>query len=89
MKITEKDLQSAVDRINKLTGKDLAPYSKKEDGSFSPNPGVYHLDGAYGGWSLVQMMETGTGTRSIISGFRPKRELYNMIHTFIAGLETK
>jgi hypothetical protein len=89
MRVTEKDLQAAVDRINQITGKDLKPYSKKEDGSFSPNPGVYHLDSAYGGWSLVQMMETGTGVRSIISGFRPKRELYDMIHAFISGLDTK
>lgn len=87
-RITQKDLQNLVDRINKATGNKLEPYDSSRPGC-NPNPNVYHLNWAYGGVSLDQMMDKGTGDRSILPGFGTKRELYNKMQAFLAGLTAK
>ncbi len=85
-RITEKDLQARIDWLNKLTGNPAEPWSLGTGGGCVPNPGNYHLDSAYGGHGLQQMCEGG-GTRKIIGGFYPKRELYNLINAYIDGVE--
>lgn len=87
-RITQKDLQTLVDRINKATGNKLEPYDSSKPGC-NPNPNVYHLDWAYGGVCLIQMMDKGTGVRSILPGFGTKRELYDKMHAFLGGLAAK
>lgn len=87
-RITEKDLQGRIDWLNKLTGNPKQPYNQRfEGGEFTANPGNYHLDSAYGGYGLQQMCEGG-GTRKIIGGFYPKRELYVLLNAYIDGIET-
>lgn len=89
-RITEKDLQSACDRISRVCGTPLTPYSKSADGTFSPNGSAYFIDFAYGGASLHQMMPTGTGERDVFGcGHVPKRDLYMRMHAYLAGLDTR
>jgi hypothetical protein len=87
-RITEKDLQTVCDRLNRLTGHALAPYTKVA-GKHIPNAGTYLLSMAYGGYCLHQMADEGTGERDVLRcGHIPKRELYNQMHAFIDGIET-
>lgn len=85
-RITEAQLQSMCDRINRTLGTPLAAYTKQADGTYAPNANAYLIEYAYGGTSLQQMMPTGTGQRAISGGFRPKRELLEFMHAFLAGV---
>ena len=86
-RITLADLQWQCDRLNKHFGYEMAPYTRTESGPHTPNPHVYHLSQAYGGVSVHQMMETGTGIREVLSlGHAPKREVYDRMSAFIAGI---
>ena len=88
-RITTRDLESMVKIINRMTGHAETPYMSREKG-FKPNPGNYHLSGAYGGWSLDQMCDTGTGTKDVFGcGHVSKRDLYNRMRAFIDGLEAR
>lgn len=86
-RISKSDLEQAVRVINTRMGLPLETYTKDAAGKYQPNANVYHLDGAYGGWKLAQMCETGTGTRDVLGGgYVSKRELYDKLQAFIAGL---
>jgi hypothetical protein len=85
MKITTKDLENVVRRINIITKNPEKSWENK-DGKMVSNIGNYHLDGAYGGYALCQMVNEQGGVRSIISGFYPKRELYDRMQSYINGL---
>ena len=81
-RITEKQLQSVVDRINTVTGTALEPYTNGK-----PNALNYHLSYAYGGVSLHQMCAEGGGTRNVLGcGHVPKHYLYDLMHAYLAGL---
>lgn len=86
MRITERDLESVVARINKMTGSPATPYTRDENGKFTANVGNFHLDAAYGGWALHRMETTGGGVEVILSGYVPKRELYEKMQAFLSGL---
>jgi len=94
-RITRDDLQSVVDRINRLTGNPMEPYYRDDNidsVSFSkwcPNIGNYHLSGAYGGYALHQMGNRDGGIRDVLrTGHIPARELYYQMQAFIEGLQT-
>lgn len=85
-RITDKHLQSVVDRINRLTGSPDS-YMTLIDGKRTINIGHYHISGAYGGVCLQRTMNDAGGvTCPIGGGHVPKRELYERMHAFIAGL---
>ena len=88
-RITEKDLQLNCDELNNLFGYETECYTKQPDGSYRPNPNVYHIDHAYGGVSLVQMSSTPgcTGVSDVrgVYGRFTKRELYNLMRAYIHG----
>ena len=89
MRITKKDLELAVLRLNEYLDLPAEPYSKGEDGKLHPNAGVYCLGGAYGGWTLerMSMREGCTGVTTPLScGYVPKRELYYLIQAYRSGL---
>jgi hypothetical protein len=87
-RITEKQLQAVVDRINRTLGTPMAPYSKDADGKYLPCGSAYLLDMAYGGYALHQMMPTGSGERDTLGcGHVTKRELWDRMHTFLTGLD--
>lgn len=93
-RITQKNLEHLVDRINEVTGSPL-DYCVRCSGlngtqinqPFKASVGHYHLDYAYGGVKLVRMVNEGGGI-SVIStdGYGTKRELYNWLQAFLAGI---
>ena len=89
-RITAKDLESQVRIINTLTNNPQEPYTSNMEG-YKPNDGAYYLDSAYGGVQLVQMVvsSAGSGEKDILPrGYHcTKRELYQRLEGFIAGLE--
>ena len=86
--ILTKDLQAVVDRINYITGNAPLPYKPIKDGKFKANIGCYHLDWAYGGVALHQIMSKGGGVNDIFGGHYTKRELYNRMHAWLTGYFT-
>lgn len=86
-RITNKQLEYVVGRINMLTNSPLA-YSTRDNGQFKANIGHYHIYGAYGMQGLHQTMNEGGGVHEII-GLSTKRELYNRMQSLIYGLENK
>jgi hypothetical protein len=89
-RITDKQLQSTVDRINSIAGTPMTPYRKEPDGSYRPNALNYHLDFAYGGVQLQQMSARDgcTGVDfTLPGGHVPKRELYNLMQAYLSGLQ--
>ena len=82
---TVAQLQHAVDNLNRLTKSPLTSWTRV-DGHSVANVGNYHLDGAYGGYALARMMNEHGGITSIINGYRPKRELMDLIRTYSAGV---
>lgn len=87
-RITEKDLQATVDRINRVTGSPTEGYTK-DGNKFTANVGHYHLSFAYGGVSLHRMGNIHGGISDVFRcGHTTKRDLYERMHAFLAGLET-
>lgn len=83
MRITERDLNNLVFKLNKLTDN---PTSYSDGGEI--NIGHFHIDSAYGGYKLVQTTtKTGSIKEIIHSGFVPKRKLYDLIDAYIRGIE--
>lgn len=81
-RVTEKQLQTVVDRLNRITNSPMSPYV---DGK--AQPGNYHLSHAYGGVCLHRMFNEGGGVSSPLStGHIPKRELLNLMHAYISGI---
>jgi len=88
MRITIKMLEDRVDYLNELTNNPKTPRSQK-NGKLISNVGNYHLDGAYGGYDLYQMSNTGGGVNDPLrTGHIPKKELYSLINAFISGIES-
>lgn len=87
-RITDRDLKSVVDRINRATNSPTEPYTKDEAGRMRAQIGNYHISHAYGGVSLHRMCTEGGGiTTPLCGGHVPKRELYNLMHAYLRGLE--
>jgi hypothetical protein len=87
-RITQKDLEVLTAIINKTTGSPATPYSKYGDNTgMAANIGNYHLDYAYGGVQLVRMVTDGGGITLVsLIGHGTKRELYNWMQAFLAGM---
>ncbi len=89
-RVTNKQLQALVDRINELTGSPMEPWSRQPDGKYKANIGNYHISGAYGGVCLHRMMNDGGGVTTPLSyGHIPKRELFEQLRAYVAGLEAR
>lgn len=96
-RITMKDLESIVARINRVAGfpdgeiTRTPVHTQTDEGvkvtsNFKWNIGAYTLSGAYGGWQLQQIVTDGGGIRCITHGYLPKREVYNQAQAFLAGM---
>ncbi len=88
-RITNRDLDSLVDRINKATGSPMTPYGPRGNPTehLTANIGNYHIDSAYGGVKLVRMGNNGGGTSDIsTNGYGTKRELHSWMIAFLAGM---
>jgi len=81
-RVTEKQLQAIVDRLNRITNSPMEPYV---DGK--AQIGNYHLSHAYGGVCLHRMSNEGGGVSSPLStGHISKRELMGLLYAFISGI---
>ena len=90
-RIRQKDLEYLTKRINEVTDSPIATCTKdKITGRYAWNIGNYHLDYADGGVQLVQTVNEHGGV-SAISGYYhgTKRELYNWMQAFLAGIAIK
>lgn len=90
-RVTKSQLQTVVDRINRITGSPMTPYTTNyETGKHTANVGNYHLSGAYGGFCLHRMYNDVGGVSSpLSSGHISKRELLNLMYAYVQGLEHK
>jgi hypothetical protein len=86
-RIKQAWLERQVEEINKITGSPEAPYTRK-NGKTVANVGNYFLDWAYGGVRLARMCNEGGGMECVLNqGFSTKRELYNELRAYIAGIK--
>ena len=85
-RISTKDLEAVVSRINAATKSPQHPYVKNGD-KYAAQIGCYHLSGAYGGYALHQMVNDGGGVRDVFCGHIPKRDLYERMHAFLRGID--
>lgn len=79
-RITQAHLESVLKRINAKAGFDNPKYSEI---------GSYTLDYAYGGVKLERFVSTGGGVTSITNGFESKRVCYNLMHSFLMGMDAE
>ena len=78
MRITQRDLENKVRRLNRTAGFDNPPYS---------TIGSYCLDYAYGGVKLEKYCTEGGGVHDIFNqGFMTKRKLYNLMSAYENGI---
>ena len=76
-RITEKQLQTLVDRLNEKAS--IVHPSMR-------NVGTYMLSFAYGGVSLHRLMNESGGVDDVFScGHVPKRDLYNRVQSYLLG----
>jgi hypothetical protein len=85
--ITIKFLEAQVNRLNILTSSPLVPYVRTGERNV-PQAGNYHLDGAYGGYALSRMCESGGTSDVFRCGHVSKRELSDRISAMICGIES-
>lgn len=92
MRITDKMLDTLAARLNKLTGSPEDAYSRDADGRLRANVGHYHISHAYGGVCLYRMYNEDGGVTCVSlphhGGHVPRRYLWDMMHAYIAGIET-
>jgi hypothetical protein len=87
-RITDKDLQAIVARLNHMKGTPPEPYAKGADDRVRAQIGNYHLSHAYGGVCLHQMVTDTGGVRDVLMcGHVPKRELQTAMFAYIRGME--
>ncbi len=80
-RITEKQLDMVMERLNEYFG---FPFASWKDGR--AQIGNLHLDGAYGGWRIVQHMTDGGGIREI-SPRGSKKEIFEYACAMLKGGE--
>tara|TARA_R110000868_G_scaffold274053_1_gene533296 strand:+ start:86 stop:355 length:270 start_codon:yes stop_codon:yes gene_type:complete len=82
-RITDKQLDSLCEYLNTITNSPQAPWANGR-----ANVGNYHISHAYGGVCLHRHVNMGGGVHSPITHSHvPKRELYNLMHAYIKGLQ--
>jgi len=87
-RITQKDLERIVLRINRALNRPETPYGKDENGKFKANLGNFHISGAYGGVALEEIQTDGGGVRRVsVGGYESKRALYTWMTAFLSGIE--
>lgn len=87
-RITVKQLENLVKRLNILTDSPMETWARDENGKLKSNIGNFHLSGAYGKHCVHRIMNEGGGVDTpIISYHVSKRELFEKMNSFIDGLK--
>ena len=88
-RVTQKDLEILVDRINVVTGSPREYSTKDESGKyFHSNIGHYHLSYAYGGVKLERLCNESGGVSTVShDGYGTKRQLYSFMIAFLDGFQ--
>ena len=82
-RITDKQLDTLCNLINAITRSPQEPWANGR-----ANVGNYHISHAYGGVCLMRHVnESGGANCPITHGHVPKRELFNLMHAYIKGLQ--
>ena len=89
-RITQKQLEYLVERINEATNSPKASYTKTDKPPYRANIGNYHLSYAYGGVKLERMCNEHGGVSTVSSGgYGTKRELYEWMRAFLDGMSER
>jgi len=87
MRTTIKDLELQIERLNQVTNAPENPWTRA-DGKLTANIGSHYLSQCYGGFCVHRMANTGGGVATPVScGHIPKRELFDRLVAYIAGIE--
>ncbi len=89
MRITDKQLQVMIDRLNRITNNPSEPWTLDKDGRSRANIGNYHLSFAYGGVDAHRMTNTGGGCESLTGGHGTRRELEGYLRGMMRGIESE
>ena len=82
-RITKSQLQTIVDGLNRQTHSPMTPYA---DGQW--HIGCYCLSYAYGGVALHRVHNEAGGMQDVLErGHVSKRDLYNLLRAYSAGLQ--
>lgn len=93
-RITDRDLNAVCERVNRAFGMvdDYSYWERTSTGS-RQRPGVFYVDGAYGGVALYRTCDLDEDGEShgvsdvFRAGHMPKRELYDRMQAFLDGIE--
>ena len=87
MIISKKALDTLANQINTATSSPTSAYTRINDRNVA-NIGNYHISSTYGGYTLHRMMNADGGVVDILGcGYIPKRELFNLMRAYLAGIE--
>ena len=87
-RVTDKDLQNIVARINTMTGSPAEAWGKLRAAATGSgwNVGNYHIASGYGGWKLERVTKSDGCTQDVLGmGYSPRRELRDAMFAFISG----
>tara|TARA_R110000824_G_scaffold400130_1_gene606954 strand:+ start:284 stop:580 length:297 start_codon:yes stop_codon:yes gene_type:complete len=87
-RITNKDLELAQDRLNKVTGSPLTYFGIISNDKFTINVGHYAIGKAYGAYNVERTTGASGGVRELFGhGKRyTKRELHGLIMAYCDGV---
>lgn len=87
-RITIAMLEFKVDYLNKITNSPPTPWTRR-NGVMLANIGNHHLSQQYGGVCVHRMATKGGGvTCPLDHGHAPKRETWEKLNAYIAGIES-
>lgn len=85
MRTSLKEVRLLIKTLNEATGNPVDPWVRTEK-KFEAQIGNYHIDAAYGGFSLYQMSDKGGGCRDV-STRGTKKELATFIRAMLKGID--
>ena len=87
MRITQKDIDVLVYRLNWTLGTPETSYNVDSYHKATSNVGNIYAERAYGGMKLVQIVNEHGGVRELTFRRTTKRETYELLQSMITGAE--
>lgn len=88
IRITRAFVEKQIENLNRTAGMPLQPYHKNPQGVIIPQAGCFHLDNAYGGYSLHRMSLTvgSTGAGPVSQhGYHSLKKVSEHIAIYMRG----